>query len=207
MASRWRMAAAFTMASGYSELRESLDAFFERLNRTVTGKRALASLQGAGDRCRAVERMQLVSHPEIPPAATNWTTMRRKDLFASGACRSRRKRSEKERSKPLMDVPAFQSSSTVQLAAGVSARADDLQFHFARSGGPGGQNVNKVNTKAELRLRPEVLQGLTGSALHRLTTQQANRMTVEGELLNRRRFRAFAVCESAGVPRKVARIR
>lgn len=82
-----------------------------------------------------------------------------------------------------MDVPAFQSSSTVQLAAGVSARADDLQFHFARSGGPGGQNVNKVNTKAELRLRPEVLQGLTGSALHRLTTQQANRMTVEGELL------------------------
>ena len=28
---------------------------------------------------------------------------------------------------------------------------DEFQFQYARSGGPGGQNVNKVNSKAILR--------------------------------------------------------
>lgn len=28
-----------------------------------------------------------------------------------------------------------------------------LSFSFARSSGPGGQNVNKVNTKVELRIK------------------------------------------------------
>ena len=28
---------------------------------------------------------------------------------------------------------------------------DELQFSFSRSSGPGGQNVNKVNSKVELR--------------------------------------------------------
>ncbi|MEI6236076.1 MAG: alternative ribosome rescue aminoacyl-tRNA hydrolase ArfB [Planctomycetota bacterium] len=79
--------------------------------------------------------------------------------------------------------PPFVSSSNVAIAPGVSARPDDLRLHFARSGGPGGQNVNKVNSKAELRIRPEELIGMTGAAVFRLKTANANRMTVDGDLL------------------------
>ncbi|HLX63923.1 MAG TPA: alternative ribosome rescue aminoacyl-tRNA hydrolase ArfB [Planctomycetota bacterium] len=80
-----------------------------------------------------------------------------------------------------MDAPA--PTSAIELAPGVSIAPDELRFHFARSGGPGGQNVNKVNTKAELRIRPAALAGLSGAALHRLQIAHVNRFTTDGDLL------------------------
>ena len=41
----------------------------------------------------------------------------------------------------------------VEIAPGVRVLPDVLAFSFARSSGPGGQNVNKVSTKAVLRIR------------------------------------------------------
>src|SRR5579862_9987760 len=81
----------------------------------------------------------------------------------------------------VMDAPA--PTSAIELAPGVSIAPDELTFHFARSGGPGGQNVNKVNTKSELRLRPEAIRGLPERALARLRVAAANRITTDGELL------------------------
>ena len=40
----------------------------------------------------------------------------------------------------------------VAIAPGVRVPEASLRFAFSRSGGPGGQNVNKVETKAELRI-------------------------------------------------------
>jgi len=57
------------------------------------------------------------------------------------------------------------------------------QASFSRSGGPGGQNVNKLNTKATLRLRLSDLAGLCDVELNRIKTMLANRITNEDEII------------------------
>jgi ribosome-associated protein len=59
---------------------------------------------------------------------------------------------------------------------------EDLQWSFARSGGPGGQNVNKVNSKATLRWTPREGQ-LPKSAWFRFQRLAKRYLTKEGQVV------------------------
>lgn len=68
-------------------------------------------------------------------------------------------------------------------ALSLSIPLEELTWEYARSGGPGGQNVNKVNSKATLRFRPSLNLSLPNPVRERLLVATASRLTGEGELL------------------------
>jgi ribosome-associated protein len=68
------------------------------------------------------------------------------------------------------------------LAPGVKVAAGGLRIKFSRGGGPGGQNVNKLNTKAQAWIQLDQLSGMSAAALHRLRGLAGRRMTDGDEL-------------------------
>src|SRR5262245_51085027 len=60
---------------------------------------------------------------------------------------------------------------------------EELEWSYARSGGPGGQNVNKVNSKAILRWRLATSTSLPDEVKLRPQGQERRRITTEGDLV------------------------
>ncbi len=78
----------------------------------------------------------------------------------------------------------------MEITATIHVPDDELHFTFARSGGPGGQNVNKVASKAVLRWDLTANATLPADVKERLRGQQRRRLTTEGELvIQGQRFR------------------
>lgn len=61
----------------------------------------------------------------------------------------------------------------------ISIRLAEFKFSFARSPGPGGQNVNKVNSKAILKWSPEKSKALPEAIKVRFIKKYANRINQE----------------------------
>ncbi len=81
----------------------------------------------------------------------------------------------------MTDVPA-EPAGGIELAPGIRVAESAVRLQYSRSGGPGGQNVNKVNTKAELWISLAALAALSPSALDRLRQMAGKRITKADEL-------------------------
>lgn len=71
----------------------------------------------------------------------------------------------------------------VHLGPGVSVPEGALSFALSRSGGPGGQHVNKTESKVEVRLAVVAIVGLSLRAHERLADLAGERLTADGELI------------------------
>ncbi|QDV64649.1 alternative ribosome rescue aminoacyl-tRNA hydrolase ArfB [Crateriforma conspicua] len=68
--------------------------------------------------------------------------------------------------------------------------AESIQISHSRSSGPGGQNVNKVNSRVTLRWSPGQCDAMPEDWKRRFMARQSNRITRDGDLvLHSDRFR------------------
>ncbi len=80
-------------------------------------------------------------------------------------------------------LPRLAGSGDEKKLIDISIPMERLEMHFSRSSGPGGQNVNKVNTKAEIRFVVREAEWIPEQVRARLLELHANRVNVDGELV------------------------
>ena len=71
----------------------------------------------------------------------------------------------------------------IRVAPGLTVPASAMEISAVRSSGPGGQNVNKVASKIELRVNLARVVGLPQAARERLQAFAAGRLDARGFLL------------------------
>ncbi|XP_017271613.1 peptidyl-tRNA hydrolase ICT1, mitochondrial isoform X1 [Kryptolebias marmoratus] len=80
-----------------------------------------------------------------------------------------------------------------------SAHSNRLSVSYSRSSGPGGQHVNKVNTKAEVRFHLHTADWIPEDVRQKILEKNRNRINKAGELLvtsemSRRQQRNLSDC-------------
>lgn len=72
----------------------------------------------------------------------------------------------------------------IQVTEAIAVPDEELDWSYARSGGPGGQNVNKVSSKAVLRwFAARSAAPIPPAAWARMKARFPSRFTVEGEVV------------------------
>jgi ribosome-associated protein len=95
----------------------------------------------------------------------------------------------------------------IDVTPSIAIREDEFQFQFKLASGPGGQNVNKVATAAELRFDVAGSPSLPEAVRARLLALAGSRVTQDGELLiTARRYRSQERNRQDAINRLVALI-
>jgi len=71
----------------------------------------------------------------------------------------------------------------IEITSEIAIDQSELAFSFARAGGPGGQNINKVETAVQLRFDVTHSPSLDEAVKRRLERLAGTRLTKEGVLV------------------------
>ncbi len=90
----------------------------------------------------------------------------------------------------------------------ISIAESELEFHYIRSPGPGGQNVNRVATAVQLRFDAAGSPSLPDAVKRRLRGLSGRRMLASGEIVIRaQRFRSQDANRTDAIDRLVRLLR
>ena len=96
----------------------------------------------------------------------------------------------------------------IQITEDIALQEAELSFEFVQGAGPGGQNVNKVATAAELRFDARHSPSLPEGTRQRLMKLAGKRLTAEGVVvIQARRYRTQEQNRQDAVERLAALIR
>ncbi len=84
--------------------------------------------------------------------------------------------------RPLSPVDTA-TKDVLAVTARIQIPLDEFKFEHSRSSGPGGQNVNKVNSKVALRWRPKESPSLPEDVRQRFLERFASKLLTDGSLL------------------------
>jgi ribosome-associated protein len=70
----------------------------------------------------------------------------------------------------------------IPILPGVEVPENEIDFTASRSGGPGGQNVNKVSSKVTLRFNLDATNAFSADQRRRIRTRLSSRISKDGIL-------------------------
>ena len=96
----------------------------------------------------------------------------------------------------------------IEITNKISLNANELEFSFVRASGPGGQNVNKVSTVAQLRFDLQNNSNIPSEAKVRLQKLAGKKLNSDGIIIiDARRFRSQERNKQDAIERLVALIK